>query len=137
MKDNISDEYDVLAQLYSERDWTEDFEHENGKYANNCIFCRENFFGYKQRVFCKSCSILKYCPGGLYELTTINGKKHILTYLGRNTTGETTYWSARPDFGTQTILGKEIISAKLIDKSNGTSPLHRMNINVRTKANKR
>lgn len=39
----------------SERDWTEDFTHENGKYQNKCIHCHLLFYGHKRRVVCKIC----------------------------------------------------------------------------------
>ena len=39
----------------SERDWTEDFTHENGNYENTCIRCRNSFLGHKRRVVCKKC----------------------------------------------------------------------------------
>lgn len=45
----------------SPRNWTEDFEHENGCYENQCIKCDQFFFGYKRRVVCKECSN-KVCP---------------------------------------------------------------------------
>lgn len=40
---------------YSERDWPEDFEFENGNYQNKCIFCDEYFNGHKNRIICKTC----------------------------------------------------------------------------------
>jgi hypothetical protein len=40
----------------SHRNWTEDFNHENGRYLNNCIFCHQTFKGHKRRVCCKLCS---------------------------------------------------------------------------------
>lgn len=39
----------------SRRDWTEDFEHENGQYLCNCKKCGETFMGHKRRPLCKSC----------------------------------------------------------------------------------
>ncbi|MGH8678714.1 MAG: hypothetical protein ACREUQ_10230 [Burkholderiales bacterium] len=32
----------------SERDWKEDFGHENGRYLCNCFKCKEQFFGHKR-----------------------------------------------------------------------------------------
>jgi len=40
----------------SERDWPEDFDHENGKYQNRCMECKQTFMGHKRRVICKKCS---------------------------------------------------------------------------------
>ena len=39
----------------SERDWTEDFSHENGMYENICHVCHLSFCGHKRRVVCKKC----------------------------------------------------------------------------------
>jgi len=39
----------------SDRDWTEDFEHENGNYFNTCFECKQTFKGHKRRVLCKQC----------------------------------------------------------------------------------
>ncbi|HSW83499.1 MAG TPA: hypothetical protein VLH12_08495 [Usitatibacter sp.] len=38
------------------RDWTEDFEHENGNYYCSCVICGQEFFGHKRRVVCKVCA---------------------------------------------------------------------------------
>lgn len=42
----------------SPKSWTEDFDHENGKYICNCISCEDMFIGYKRRVICKECASL-------------------------------------------------------------------------------
>jgi hypothetical protein len=42
--------------LEDPRSFSEDFEHENGKYLNRCISCNELFLGLKRRVVCKLCS---------------------------------------------------------------------------------
>jgi hypothetical protein len=39
------------------RDWTEDFSHENGNYQNMCVRCSNVFIGHKRRFICKSCQI--------------------------------------------------------------------------------
>lgn len=39
-----------------ERDWAEDFSHENGNYDNRCSICERFFVGHKRRVICKACS---------------------------------------------------------------------------------
>jgi hypothetical protein len=41
----------------SNRDWPEDFEHENGNYQCQCTICKEFFIGEKGRVTCKQCYI--------------------------------------------------------------------------------
>lgn len=40
----------------SERDFTEDFGHENGNYECLCSTCRNTFVGHKRRVVCKVCA---------------------------------------------------------------------------------
>lgn len=40
-----------------DKDYPEDFEHENGKYTNRCCLCGEMFVGHKRRVVCKLCNI--------------------------------------------------------------------------------
>lgn len=40
----------------SERDWPEDFQHENGQYMCRCHKCENTFIGYKRRVTCKVCA---------------------------------------------------------------------------------
>ena len=37
------------------RDWTEDFEYENGNYSCICQECGNEFIGYKRRTTCKKC----------------------------------------------------------------------------------
>lgn len=37
------------------RNWTEDFDHENGQYMHICIDCTNEFHGHKRRVLCKLC----------------------------------------------------------------------------------
>jgi|SRR6478609_1341506 len=39
-----------------ERNWEEDFSHENGNYINTCIECKLAFMGHKRRVICKKCA---------------------------------------------------------------------------------
>lgn len=43
----------------SERDWYEDFAHENGNYAGHCGLCRRPFYGHKRRVVCRACAFQK------------------------------------------------------------------------------
>ncbi len=40
-------------------DWPEDFYHENGNYVCHCCYCKEQFRGYKRRVVCKKCDLLR------------------------------------------------------------------------------
>jgi|SRR5690348_16997431 len=40
----------------TDRDWTEDFPHENGNYSNICTRCGGIFFGHKRRVICRLCA---------------------------------------------------------------------------------
>ncbi len=42
----------------SDRDWPEDFPHENGSYFNQCFVCKETFLGYKRRAICKKCYLM-------------------------------------------------------------------------------
>lgn len=37
------------------RDWQEDFSHENGNYQNRCVYCEHGFLGHKRRMICKRC----------------------------------------------------------------------------------
>ena len=39
-----------------ERNWIDDFKHENGNYNCICVFCKQDFIGHKRRVVCKVCS---------------------------------------------------------------------------------
>src|ERR1700759_4156825 len=41
----------------TERDWTEDFSHENGKYICHCVECKQKFMGHKRRAVCKQCAV--------------------------------------------------------------------------------
>jgi len=40
----------------NDRDWPEDFSHENGNYMCRCYKCGEIFRGHKRRVMCKVCA---------------------------------------------------------------------------------
>ena len=51
-----------LNSDHPEKNWTEDFSHENGNYMNNCIRCNDDFFGHKRRVICKVCSNITADP---------------------------------------------------------------------------
>lgn len=40
----------------AQRDWTEDFPHENGRYQCHCVECGLMFYGHKRRHICKLCA---------------------------------------------------------------------------------
>lgn len=46
----------VRLRPINERDWEEDFEHENGDYECRCVTCKLMFYGHKRRVVCRACS---------------------------------------------------------------------------------
>lgn len=46
----------VSGEVANERDWSEDFKHENGNYSCRCSTCKESFQGHKRRMFCKLCA---------------------------------------------------------------------------------
>lgn len=55
---NISKPGEILIDFNykaSDRDWPDDFAHENGNYFNQCFVCKETFRGYKRRIVCKKC----------------------------------------------------------------------------------
>lgn len=45
-----------LVAVDSERNWVQDFKHENGNYNNKCIKCDLKFIGHKRRVTCFKCT---------------------------------------------------------------------------------
>jgi len=45
----------TMAEFDSPKNWTEDYEHENGNYLCKCTTCKSGFFGHKRRVICKEC----------------------------------------------------------------------------------
>lgn len=47
----------------SPRDWTEDFEGENGCYMNRCVLCECDFHGHKRRMICKVCDTDAFTEG--------------------------------------------------------------------------
>jgi hypothetical protein len=46
----------VLGEVCSDKDWPEDFNHENGRYQCRCVVCGGMFYGHKRRVVCKECA---------------------------------------------------------------------------------
>lgn len=58
-KPPMADEF-LYPPEYSDRDWKEDFSHENGNYACICSAgCKKQFYGHKRRVLCRVCAIPK------------------------------------------------------------------------------
>lgn len=51
--DNIT--YNAIPEFDSQKNWTEDYKHENGNYICKCYNCKEYFFGHKRRPLCKEC----------------------------------------------------------------------------------
>lgn len=51
-----------------ERERGEDFSHENGKYSNYCLTCKELFTGHKRRLVCKLCARLMQKSRDLWRL---------------------------------------------------------------------
>lgn len=46
----------LIPDFNSPRNWTEDYQLENGNYTCFCRICNNTFIGYKRRVICKVCS---------------------------------------------------------------------------------
>ena len=46
----------ALSATVGDKDWPEDFSHENGNYSCRCTFCGGVFTGHKRRVVCKVCA---------------------------------------------------------------------------------
>jgi predicted phosphodiesterase len=44
-----------MINIEQERNWPEDFNHENGNYQNKCCCCDNLFMGHKRRPICKKC----------------------------------------------------------------------------------
>ena len=41
----------------TQRNWTEDYNQENGQYLNKCCLCEKQFIGHKRRPVCKECAV--------------------------------------------------------------------------------
>ena len=52
--------HSVMPSFDSPKNWTEDYENENGNYINKCTKCEEHFFGHKRRFICKECFKMPY-----------------------------------------------------------------------------
>jgi hypothetical protein len=46
----------AAPEMECERNWPEDFGHENGQYVCGCLLCGLAFVGHKRRVCCKTCA---------------------------------------------------------------------------------
>src|SRR4051812_33049297 len=62
----------VIDRVVTERDWQEDFSHENGNYVCQCHHCWHMFVGHKRRTSCKICST---CTCDVETETPTNGVK--------------------------------------------------------------
>lgn len=45
----------ALPKFDSPKNWTEDYNKNNGNYVCRCSVCKEYFYGYKRRTVCKVC----------------------------------------------------------------------------------
>lgn len=45
--------YEIINQKH--KNWTEDYQHENGNYLCTCNQCDHEFIGHKRRVICREC----------------------------------------------------------------------------------
>lgn len=57
----------TAAQPAPERNWTEDYTHENGNYVCVCWDCKQEFIGHKRRVTCKDCATSQPAPDAVAE----------------------------------------------------------------------
>lgn len=57
IEEYLAYEKDMQYKSATEKDWTEDFTHENGDYFNQCCECKETFRGHKRRVVCRKCTL--------------------------------------------------------------------------------
>lgn len=45
-----------IFNTYTNHDFPEDWEHENGQYENICMTCGQHFIGHKRRILCRECT---------------------------------------------------------------------------------
>lgn len=62
------------------RNWLEDFDHENGTYQNTCVKCQATFVGHKRRVVCKICTDLATAQAEVERLTECLNEVKRITY---------------------------------------------------------
>lgn len=62
----------LTAGQSTPHDWTEDFEHENGRYFNNCAACGVQFEGHKRRATCNVCA-----TGGVHLVAALRAGKAV------------------------------------------------------------
>ena len=53
---------EAKEDLPEDRDWKDDFQHDNGNYECMCFECGRNFYGHKRRVVCKVCASKPAAP---------------------------------------------------------------------------
>jgi len=56
IKSQAAEMREALGIKPTDRDWEEDFTHENGNYQMNCLICEKSFIGHKRRIVCKKCT---------------------------------------------------------------------------------
>lgn len=87
-----------------ERDWTEDFGHENGNYQCICGDCGETFIGHKRRVTCKKCASPQPVEGDLREQIRIAAAKVLQIGYRYASTDKRSITTAEIDFATDLIM---------------------------------
>lgn len=45
----------VLPEIYSPKNYPEDYADGHNQYVCKCYKCKEHFYGYKRRIICKVC----------------------------------------------------------------------------------
>ena len=45
----------MILDIYSMKNWKEDYEGCMGGYMNRCLKCKDVFLGHKERLICKEC----------------------------------------------------------------------------------
>lgn len=81
--------------LNSDRNWTEDYTRENGKYVNFCAICGEPFIGHKRRPTCKICGTCNEVNNTFKatdEDAIIQPKDTILGFMLSDFRGAMAYW---------------------------------------------
>jgi hypothetical protein len=95
MEKNMNNNFNLQDILNSNRNWTEDYTHENGKYVNFCTICGEPFMGHKRRVVCKECDRHNEENNKLKAINKniITGTQHtVLSFKLSDFRGAMAYW---------------------------------------------